>query len=194
MDNQRKKERKPIVTYLLSSAKMYIYTLIFTFVGFVFITTDLNRILVLVMGIIFLAPVTILNFTSGKKEGETEYKRLNKTLLTDVHTQTHVNVKLVKSVFHVLGYFVSAFVLILIAELCGWLWLQGALQILFTPTTLIFSACGILSVGKLSWLSMLSVMSFVVICCAAFILGYVLGVNALRRRSTELVSEIRSYM
>lgn len=79
---QKKKERKPIVTYLISSAKMYLYTLIFTFVGFVFVATDLNRILVLVMGIVFIAPVVILNFVSGKKEGEKEYKRLNKSLLT----------------------------------------------------------------------------------------------------------------
>lgn len=194
MDNKQKKERKPIVTYLLSSLKMYLYTFIFTIVGFVFIATDINRILVLVMGIIFLAPVTILNFTSGKKEGETEYKRLNKTLLTDIHTQSHVQVKLIKSVYHVLGFFASALVLIVLAEIFGWLWLQGVMQIVFTPTTLIFSACGILKVGTLSWLAVLSVMSFVVICCAAFIIGYVTSVNSLRRRATELVSEIRSYM
>ena len=191
---QKKKERKPIVTYLISSAKMYLYTLIFTFVGFVFVATDLNRILVLVMGIVFIAPVIILNFISGKKEGDKEYKRLNKSLLTDVHKQTHFQVKTIKSVFHVLGFFLSALVLILIAELCRWQWLQGAMLILFTPTTLIFKACGILDISILSWFAVLPTMIYVVLCCASFILGYVISVSTLRRRDTELVSEIRSYM
>ena len=191
---QKKKERKPIVTYLLSSAKMYLYTLIFTFVGFVFVAADLNRIVVLIMGIVFIAPVIILNYVSGKKEGETEYKKLNKSLLTDVHKQTHFKVKTIKSVYHVLGFFVLSLVLILVAELCRWQSLQGAMLILFTPTTLIFKACGILDISVLSWFAMLPTMIYVVICCASFIIGYVLTVSKLRRRDTELVSEIRSYM
>lgn len=187
------KERKPIVDYLMTSGKMLLFTVMFAFASFLFIGVEIHNLILLLMGALFIAPIVVLNFTSGKKAGEAEYKKLNKTLLSDVHTQRAVDVKLVKAVYGVLPYFALTVLSSLAAEIFGWLWLQGSMQILFAPTTLVFIGCGIYKTGTLTWLAFLSNFLYALLACGAYVFSYVVAVKKLRRRSAELVSEIRSY-
>lgn len=192
---QNIKERKPVVEYLLSSGGMYLYTIIFSIFGVIFIIDQVPGFVKILIGIAFTAPVAIVEFQKGKNAGEKEYKLKNKSILSDIHSQRIININLFKSVLHVLPFLISSVLLTVIGVAVSQQWLQGAMLMIFIPMTLIFMGAGLLKldVGFISWLSVVSVAVFAVIISAAFIAGYIYGVNALKGRSTEIVNEIRNY-
>lgn len=196
---QNVKERKPIVEYLLTSGGMYLYTIIFSIFGVIFIIDQIPGFVKILIGIAFTAPVAIVEFQKGKNAGEKEYKLRNKSILSDIHSQRIIKINLFKSVLHVLPFVVSSVLLTVLGVVLGLTtsqqWLQGAMLMIFIPMTLIFMGAGLLKldVGFISWFSVLSVAIFVAVVSAAFIAGYIYGVNALKGRSTEIVNEIRNY-
>ena len=115
--------------------------------------------------------------------------------MSDIHSQRIININLFKSVLHILPFLISSVLLTVIGVAASQQWLQGAMLMIFIPMTLIFMGAGLLKldVGFISWLSVVSVAVFAVIISAAFIAGYIYGVNALKGRSTEIVNEIRNY-
>ena len=102
--------------------------------------------------------------------------------MSDIHSQRIININLFKSVLHVLPFLISSVLLTVIGVAASQQWLQGAMLMIFIPMTLIFMGAGLLKldVGFISWLSVVSVAVFAVIISAAFIAGYIYGVNALK--------------
>ncbi len=191
-NNNEKKERKPIVDYLLSSGAMYLFTVVFAILGFVFIAENIDAIWKILMGILFFVPTAMICFNNGKTAGEKEYKKLNKDMLSDIHTRRYTEVKLYKSVFHVIFYVASALILILIAEIFQIQPLQGGMLIVFIAMTLLFMGMGAIDISKVTWMAVVPIALHVLLTSGLFILGYVIGVNTLRKRSADIVNEIRS--
>lgn len=190
---QKLVERKPIVEYLLSSGGMYVYTVVFSIFGVIFIIDAIPGWAKILLGIVFLAPVIILNFHRGKTSGEKAYKLKNKTILSDIHSQKITYVNPFVSILHTLPYFLSAILLTVLGVAAKQQWLQGIMQLLFIPSTLIFMGSGIMQLGTLTWFSVLSVGIFAFLVSAAFVSGYFLSIAMLKNRASELVNEIRSY-
>ncbi len=191
-NENNKKERKPIVEYLLSSGGLYLFTVVFAILGVVFISQNIDAIWKILMGILFFVPTAMICFHNGKTAGEKEYKKLNKNMLSDIHTRRYTEVKLYKAVFHVAFYLGSALILIISAEIFQFHPLQGIMLILFIAMTLLFMGLGVLDISKVTWLAVLPIAIHVIVTSGLFILGYVVGVNTLRRRSADIVNEIRS--
>ena len=67
-------ERKPIIEYLLTSGGMYLYSVMFSIFGIIFILDQIPGFVKILLGIVFIAPAVIVEFQKGKFSGEKEYK------------------------------------------------------------------------------------------------------------------------
>lgn len=185
--------RSTLAECFITSGSMYLYTIVFSIFGLIFIIDVIPWWVKILIGIAFLAPIIIVLFQKGKTAGETAHKLKNKTILSDIHSQKIEKVNIFISFLNVAPFLLSSVLLTLIAIVSRQQWLQGFMILLFVPTTLIFSGAGILDMNIISWFSLLSVSIFAVLASAAYIIGYIIGVQLLKNRSTELVNEIRSY-
>ena len=188
--------KKPIVEYLISSGYAYVYTLIFSIFGLIFLMEIVPNFLKVIFGFVFGSPIVVMLFYRGNKLGERDYKFANKKMLSDIHNANCTKkVSLIKSVLHMLPFVGSSILLTVLSVACKTQWLQGVMAILFIPTTLIFNGLGLFRVeaGFISWYVVLSVTIFVVVVACAFVGGYVKAVIFMRKRERDVVSEIRSF-
>lgn len=188
-------ERKPIIEYLLTSGGMYLYSVMFSIFGIIFIMDQIPGFVKILLGIVFIAPVVIVEFQKGKFAGEKEYKIKNKLILSDIHSKKTIKINFFKSLLYVLPFVVSALLFTVLGIVLKQQWLQGAMLLIFLPMTLVFTGAGLIKfeAGFISWYSLLSVGLSVVIVSAGFIAGYVYSVRSLKNRAIEIVNEIRSY-
>lgn len=190
------KERKLAVDALANCGSMYLFTIIFSIFGIIFIIPQIPAAAKIALGIVFAIPVGIVQFTKGRNAGEKEYKLRNRTTLSDIHSQKINKVNPFKSLILVTPFLVSAILLSVIAVAAKAKWLQGIMLLVFIPTTLIFQGAGLIALDETStvtWYSVVAVVIFTVVISAAYVAGYFFGVYSLEKRSSELINEIRSY-
>lgn len=190
------KPRNLAVDALANCGSMYLFTIIFSIFGVIFIMPQIPAVAKLILGIVFAIPVGIVQFTKGKSAGEKEYKLKNRTTLSDIHTQRINNVNPFKSLVLVAPFVGSAILLTVIAVAVKAKWLQGIMLIIFIPITLVFQGAGLIvldETGTVTWYSVLAVAIFTVAVSLAYVAGYFFGVYSLKKRSSELINEIRSY-
>lgn len=187
-----KKERKPIMEYISTSLSFYIYTIVFSILGLVFLIDTIPPVFVGILGILFLFPVSFMCFHGGMKMGEKEYKKNNTDSLVDVHSAKYTKIDCVKPILCVLPYAIFTLILSVIGIVFNIHLIHGAMQLIFVPFTLIFKGFGVIVLGQITWMSFVMVLCHVIITIGAFILGYFLKSSALRRRASEIVNEIRS--
>ena len=187
--------RKPVVEYLLSSCGMYLYSVIFSVFGIIFIMDQIPGFVKILLGVVFAAPAVIVEFQKGKIAGEKEYKLKNKSILSDIHAKSSIRINPFKSVLYVIPFVASALLFTVLSVALKQQWMQGLMLLIFLPLTLIFMGAGILKLemGFVSWFSLLSVGISVLIVSAGFIAGFVYSVNSLNNRAIEIVNEIRNY-
>ena len=187
-----KKQRKPIVTYTLSSVMMYGYCLIFSIAALVFLIDKIPAWVQIIMGLLFLAPIVAMLFLSGRKEGETLYKQTTTGTLTAIHDKTPLKVPVYKCFYHVVGFFVPMTLMTLIAGCAHVTALRGIVAFLLMPITVFFTGTGIdmttVGVGILAmYLPFIWALSLV------FCGGYWLGAYKLKRQQGAIESELRSF-
>lgn len=190
------KERKLAVDALANCGSMYLFTIIFSIFGIIFIIPQIPAAAKIALGIVFAIPVGIVQFTKGKNAGEKEYKLRNRTTLSDIHSQKINKVNPFKSLILVAPFLVSAILLSVIAVAAKAKWLQGLMLLVFIPMTLVFQGAGLIALDETStvtWYSVVAVVIFTVVVSAAYVAGYFFGVYSLKKRSSELINEIRSY-
>lgn len=190
------KPRNLAVDALANCGSMYLFTIIFSIFGVIFIMPQIPAVAKIILGIVFAIPIGIVQFTKGKSAGEKEYKLKNRTTLSDIHTQRINNVNPFKSLVLVAPFVGSAILLTVIAVVAKAKWLQGIMLILFIPVTLIFQGAGLIvldETGTVTWYSVVAVAIFTVVVSLAYVAGYFFGVYSLKKRSSELINEIRSY-
>jgi len=190
------KERKLAVDALANCGSMYLFTIIFSIFGIIFIIPQIPAAAKIALGIVFAIPVGIVQFTKGRSAGEKEYKLRNRTTLSDIHSQKINKVNPFKSLVLVAPFLVSAILLSVIAVAAKAKWLQGIMLLVFIPMTLVFQGAGLIALDETStvtWYSVVAVVIFTVVISAAYVAGYFLGVYSLKKRSSELINEIRSY-
>lgn len=190
------KPRNLAVDALANCGSMYLFTVIFSIFGVIFIMPQIPAVAKLILGIVFAIPVGIVQFTKGKSAGEKEYKLKNRTTLSDIHTQRINNVNPFKSLVLIAPFVFSAIILTVIAVAAKAKWLQGIMLIIFIPITLVFQGAGLIvldETGTVTWYSVVAVAIFTVAVSLAYVAGYFVGVYSLKKRSSELINEIRSY-
>lgn len=187
-----KKERKPIAEYISSSLSFYIYTVVFSILGLVFLMDTIPPVIVGILGIVFMLPICFMSFHGGMKTGEKEYKKNNTDSLVDVHNAKYTKIEPVKPFLHVIPYVIFTLALSVIAVAFNFVPLHGVMQLVFIPFTLIFKGFGVITIGQITWMSFVMVLLHVVLTAGCFIAGYFLKASALRRRASEIVNEIRS--
>ena len=187
-----KKERKPIMEYISTSLSFYVYTIVFSILGLVFLIDTIPPIIVGILGILFMLPVAFMCFHGGMKMGEKEYKKNNTDSLVDVHSAKYTKIAYVKPILSVLPYIIFTLLLNAIGIIFNVHVIHGAMQLIFIPFTLIFKGFGVITLGQITWMSFVMVLCHVAITVGAFIFGYFLKSAALRRRASEIVNEIRS--
>lgn len=190
------KPRNLAVDALANCGNMYLFTVIFSIFGVIFIMPQIPAVAKLILGIVFAIPVGIVQFTKGKSAGEKEYKLKNRTTLSDIHTQRINNVNPFKSLVLIAPFVFSAIILTVIAVAAKAKWLQGIMLIIFIPITLVFQGAGLIvldETGTVTWYSVVAVAIFTVAVSLAYVAGYFVGVYSLKKRSSELINEIRSY-
>ena len=190
------KPRNLAVDALANCGSMYLFTIIFSIFGVIFMMPQIPAVAKLILGIVFAIPVGIVQFTKGKNAGEKEYKLKNRTTLSDIHTQRINNVNPFKSLVLVAPFVGSAILLTVIAVAAKAKWLQGIMLIIFMPVTLVFQGAGLIVLDEpvtVTWYSVLAVAVFTVAVSLAYVAGYFFGVYSLKKRSSELINEIRSY-
>lgn len=190
------KPRNLAVDALANCGSMYLFTIIFSIFGVIFIMPQIPAVAKIILGIVFAIPIGIVQFTKGKSAGEKEYKLKNRTTLSDIHTQRINNVNPFKSLVLVAPFVGSAILLTVIAVAAKAKWLQGIMLIIFIPVTLIFQGAGLIvldETGTVTWYSVVAVAIFTVVVSLAYVAGYFFGVYSLKKRSSELINEIRSY-
>lgn len=188
--------RNLAVDALANCGSMYLFTIIFSIFGVIFIMPQIPAVAKIILGIVFAIPIGIVQFTKGKSAGEKEYKLKNRTTLSDIHTQRINNVNPFKSLVLVAPFVGSAMLLTVIAVAAKAKWLQGIMLIIFIPVTLIFQGAGLIvldETGTVTWYSVVAVAIFTVVVSLAYVAGYFFGVYSLKKRSSELINEIRSY-
>ena len=193
---QALKPRNLAVDALANCGSMYLFTVIFSIFGVIFIMPQIPAVAKLILGIVFAIPVGIVQFTKGKSAGEKEYKLKNRTTLSDIHTQRINNVNPFKSLVLIAPFGFSAIILTVIAVAAKAKWLQGIMLIIFIPITLVFQGAGLIvldETGTVTWYSVVAVAIFTVAVSLAYVAGYFVGVYSLKKRSSELINEIRSY-
>ncbi len=193
---QALKPRNLAVDALANCGSMYLFTVIFSIFGVIFIMPQIPAVAKLILGIVFAIPVGIVQFTKGKSAGEKEYKLKNRTTLSDIHTQRINNVNPFKSLVLIAPFVFSAIILTVIAVAAKAKWLQGIMLIIFIPITLVFQGAGLIvldETGTVTWYSVVAVAIFTVAVSLAYVAGYFVGVYSLKKRSSELINEIRSY-
>lgn len=170
------------------------YSVMFSIFGIIFIMDQIPGFVKILLGIVFIAPVVIVEFQKGKFAGEKEYKLKNKLILSDIHSKKTIKINFFKSLLYVLPFVVSALLFTVLGIVLKQQWLQGAM-LLILPMALVFTGAGLIKfeAGFISWYSLLSVGLSVVIVSAGFIAGYVYSVRSLKNRAIEIVNEIRSY-
>ena len=190
------KPRNLAVDALANCGNMYLFTVIFSIFGVIFIMPQIPAVAKLILGIVFAIPVGNVQFTKGKSAGEKEYKLKNRTTLSDIHTQRINNVNPFKSLVLIAPFVFSAIILTVIAVAAKAKWLQGIMLIIFIPITLVFQGAGLIvldETGTVTWYSVVAVAIFTVAVSLAYVAGYFVGVYSLKKRSSELINEIRSY-
>lgn len=188
-------EKKPVIECLIVSGLAYLYTLVFSMFGLVFMSEIIPPFVKILLGVAFGAPVYVVFFHRGVTAGEREYRLKNKKVLADVHVQAETRINYLKPVLNMLPFVLLSILLTVLGVACRIQWLQGIMIMLFVPTTLIFMGAGLftLAVGAITWYSVLSVSIFVVLGLAFYFGGFVKGVISLKQRNNELASEIRSF-
>ena len=189
------KEHSLAVETLLNCGNMYLFTIIFSIFGIIFILDSIPSAAKIAIGAVFIIPVGVVQFAKGRAAGEKEYKLRNQTTLSDIHSQRINNVNTLKPFILVLPYVLSAILLTVIAVTAKIQWIQGVMLIIFIPITLIFLGSGIIVLDGtgVTWYSVLAVSVFVIVISTAYVVGYFYGVHTLKKRASELVNEIRSY-
>lgn len=126
-----------------------------------------------------------------------EYKLKNRTTLSDIHTQSIAKVNPFKSLVLVAPFLGSSILLTVIAVAAKAKWLEGIMLVLFAPVTMIFQGIGLIDFSgenpQVTWFSVLAISIFAVVVSIAYVAGYFYGVYLLKKRSVELINEIRSY-
>lgn len=191
------KERGLAMESLINCGSMYLFTVIFSIFGIIFLMPTIPAIAKILLGIVFTAPVCIVQFTKGKNAGEKEYKLKNRTTLSDIHTQSIANVNPFKSLVLVAPFLGSSILFTVIAVAAKVKWLEGIMLVLFAPVTMIFQGIGLIDFSgenpQVTWFSVLAISIFAVVVSIAYVAGYFYGVYLLKKRSVELINEIRSY-
>lgn len=189
-----KKQRKPIATYCISSLLMYGYTFIFSIAALVFLIDKIPAWVQIVMGPLFLAPVVVMYFFMGKKEGEALYKSCTTGTLIDIHDKAPVKVPLYKMVYHVLGFAVPLIILALIAGLARVGAVRGILSFLLMPITVFFIGTGAVDFAAGVGLESIYIfVPFILAFCVVFCVGFYIGAMKLKRQQGEIESELRSF-
>ena len=189
------KERGLAMESLINCGSMYLFTVIFSIFGIIFLMPTIPAIAKILLGIVFIAPVCIVQFTKGKNAGEKEYKLKNRTTLSDIQSIAKVNP--FKSLVLVAPFLGSSILLTVIAVAAKAKWLEGIMLVLFAPVTMIFQGIGLIDFSgenpQVTWFSVLAISVFAVVVSIAYVAGYFYGVYLLKKRSVELINEIRSY-
>ncbi len=188
-----KKPRKMIVECLFVSLEMLVYALIFMVFGFIFVADTINNVIKFILGIFFFAPPLILEFTKGKNLGEKMYKRQNRAIVHDIHEKSSIKLNYFQSLIYPLPFVCLAMFLIILAEIVKNNLLQGVMLLLFIPTYLIFLGVGAIPIKGMTWLAVLSVGIMVFAMYAAFVAGYVYALIQNKRRTHDVINEIRSF-
>lgn len=191
---QNLKARKLPEDMLLTSGALYLYTLIFSVFGAIFVIDKIPSVIKIIVGVVFSLPVFLVAFARGKSAGESEYKLKNKSVLADIHTHRVVKVNKAKPFLLAAPFFLSAVLLIVLAECARVKAIQGIMLIVFIPCTLVFMGSGAIDIAAegVTWIAAAPVTIMAALVSAAYIAGYIVGAVLLENRAGDLINEMRS--
>lgn len=188
-----KKQSKPIVTYIKTSLLLYGYALIFSIAAMVFLIDKIPAWVQAIMGILFLAPIVITYFLTGRREGETLYKQSTAGTLTAIHDKAPVKVPLYKMIYHVIGFAAPLILLAVIAGAAHVTVLRGIVAFILMPITVMFLGFGALDLGVATVSVIYIYVPFVILLCLVFCAGFYYSAMKLKRQQGEIESELRSF-
>ncbi|MCI8488081.1 hypothetical protein [Pumilibacter intestinalis] len=190
MDKTKKNEIK---RYVLSTLTLYGFSLIFGLLSMIFIIDKIPEWLQFVISFVFVAPTAYISFSQGKAQGEKIFKENAKTTLTDIHSEQALKIPEYKCVFHVIGFIVPLYILLILAVILKNNVLQFIAVIFEFPAALMFSSVGLLDLAKPSAVTLAVFLPYALVIAGLFVLGYILSVLRLKRRHADIKSELRTF-
>lgn len=187
-----KKERKPIVKYLISSATMYAYMLVFSLFGLIFLADTIWAWVRIVMGIVFLLPPLVLAYFSGSKEGEKKYKFLSRDSLLDIKNARSVKINYAESLLHTVFFSAPMLILIVVSVIAKNTVVRGIVGVIYMSVTVLLNGVGV-DMSVINAWSLLYYIPPILLTVAVFSLGYIIACLKLKRQQADIVGELRSF-
>lgn len=130
---------------IVNSLMMFLFMIVFSMIGFIFVFIDLGSWVDLLIGVAFLVPLSYIYFYTGKQEGLREFKRLNGVSVEDAKRGGVRVPNVFKGLIYVVPFIA---ITLLFAALCWILdvqWLKVAAFIIFMPATMIGKTFGLVT-------------------------------------------------
>lgn len=188
-----KKERKPVVEYLISSLVILAVSLIFSIISIVFFADTIPGWVQFLVSFVFIAPIWFLTFTQGKGAGEKLYKKRSETSLNDIHRSVAIDIPYYKCIYHVLVYAVPLLILTILCVILDNVGVHLAVALFIMPITLMFSSINVIAMTNLNFVLLIIYVLYILIISGAFILGFFLKIAALRRQQRDIENELRQF-
>ena len=182
------KPRSLLKDAFVTSGTILLYSLTFTLIGAIFIfAPEMDAVWRLIVGIFFFLPMSILFFYTGKKKANEQFMKSNRKF-----SET-ASVKRISPFFgliFLLPFICLVLILPIIGNLFSVILFQTIGLAILPSTTLCFICFGWISMVKLSWLSLVSVVVFLVINLSFYVLGFMMKEKELAENYRYLANEV----
>lgn len=189
----KKEPKNKMTRYILNGGAMLLYSIIFSIIGIIFMVDKIPKIVQLLVGIVFQAPVMIIFFSLGKSEADKDYKIISKNTLNDIHNKKGLEIKWYKSLFYTISYAAPLLLLLILGVIIGNITLRGIVSLVLLPATLFFLGCNTLNFQAINFWSLIMYVPVILIGCGIFIIGYVLKMKIMKKQQAEIENELRTY-
>ncbi len=187
-------KKQKATKYFITSGLFYLYCLIFSLFSLVFLSDSIPKAVTVIFGFVFMAPIAIVIFFSGKTCGEKDFKE-TAAEQSDKNSNVFTAVKMKYS--NIPLYFVSfaapLIILLILGIALNNAIIHGIVFFLLMPVSLIFNTLGVITVDPITWLSFAVYLPSILLLCGFFVLGYLLRVFKLVNQRRDIASELRMF-